>query len=104
MLLVIIKKFSSSCQDPGLTNSIAFQVVRALRFLQKGSETYVDKWQAVSIPRGTLQVCQLLFAGSSFCVFFFSRDIILNYFMVLNLECFVCCIAVNNIDIKFPFN
>ncbi|KAK7379256.1 hypothetical protein VNO80_04711 [Phaseolus coccineus] len=32
------------------------RVVRALRFLQKGSETYVDKWQAVSIPRGTLQV------------------------------------------------
>ncbi|KAK7285241.1 hypothetical protein RJT34_20005 [Clitoria ternatea] len=32
------------------------RVVRALRFLQKGSETYVDKWKAVSIPRGTLQV------------------------------------------------
>ncbi|XP_052729611.1 protease Do-like 7 isoform X1 [Vigna angularis] len=32
------------------------RVVRALRFIQKGSETYVDKWQAVSIPRGTLQV------------------------------------------------
>jgi len=48
---------------PGPTNSIAFQVVRALRFVQKGSETYVNKWQAVSIPRGTLQVCQLLFAG-----------------------------------------
>ncbi|KAL5076869.1 hypothetical protein RYX36_015853 [Vicia faba] len=32
------------------------RVVRALRFLQKGSETYVDKWMAVSIPRGTLQV------------------------------------------------
>ncbi|CAJ2640797.1 protease Do-like 7 isoform X2 [Trifolium pratense] len=32
------------------------RVVRALRFLQKGSETYVDKWMPVSIPRGTLQV------------------------------------------------
>ncbi|XP_027334949.1 protease Do-like 7 isoform X8 [Abrus precatorius] len=32
------------------------RVVRALRFLQKGTETYVDKWKAVSIPRGTLQV------------------------------------------------
>ncbi|XP_004503142.1 protease Do-like 7 isoform X2 [Cicer arietinum] len=32
------------------------RVVRALRFLQTGSETYVDKWKAVSIPRGTLQV------------------------------------------------
>lgn len=32
------------------------RVVRALRFLQKGSETFVDKWKAVSIPRGTLQV------------------------------------------------
>ncbi|KAG4923412.1 hypothetical protein JHK87_048952 [Glycine soja] len=32
------------------------RVVRALRFLQKGSETYVDKWKAVSIPRGTLQM------------------------------------------------
>ncbi|XP_057752867.1 protease Do-like 7 isoform X1 [Arachis stenosperma] len=31
------------------------RVVRALRFIQKGSETYVDKWKAVSIPRGTLQ-------------------------------------------------
>ncbi|KAH1226498.1 Protease Do-like 7 [Glycine max] len=28
------------------------RVVRALRFLQKESETYVDKWKAVSIPRG----------------------------------------------------
>ncbi|WJX38262.1 Protease Do-like 7 [Trifolium repens] len=32
------------------------RVVRALRYLQKGSETYVDKWMPVSIPRGTLQV------------------------------------------------
>ncbi|XP_028197147.1 protease Do-like 7 isoform X3 [Glycine soja] len=32
------------------------RVVRALRFLQKESETYVDKWKAVSIPRGTLQM------------------------------------------------
>ncbi|CAJ2631157.1 unnamed protein product [Trifolium pratense] len=32
------------------------RVVRALRFLQKGSETYVDIWMPVSIPRGTLQV------------------------------------------------
>ncbi|RDX89231.1 Protease Do-like 7, partial [Mucuna pruriens] len=31
------------------------RVVRALRFLQKGSETHVDKWKAVSIPRGMLQ-------------------------------------------------
>ncbi|KAE9598793.1 putative htrA2 peptidase [Lupinus albus] len=32
------------------------RVVRALKFLQEGSETYVEKWKAVSIPRGTLQV------------------------------------------------
>ncbi|XP_061370222.1 protease Do-like 7 isoform X2 [Gastrolobium bilobum] len=32
------------------------RVVRALRFLQMDSETYVDKWKAVSITRGTLQV------------------------------------------------
>ncbi|XP_057433604.1 protease Do-like 7 isoform X2 [Lotus japonicus] len=32
------------------------RVVRALRYLQKDNETYVDKWKAVSIPRGTLQV------------------------------------------------
>ncbi|KAJ7964515.1 protease Do-like 7 [Quillaja saponaria] len=32
------------------------RVVRALKFLQKGSDAYVNKWQAVSIPRGTLQV------------------------------------------------
>lgn len=96
MLLVIIKGSSVPLVGTAPTNSIAFQVVRALRFIQKGSETYVDKWQAVSIPRGTLQVCQLLFAGSSFLSF--PRDIILNYFMVLSLECSVCYIAVNNID------
>ncbi|PNY13528.1 protease Do-like 7-like protein [Trifolium pratense] len=32
------------------------RVVRALRFLQKGRKTYVNKWKPVSIPRGTLQV------------------------------------------------
>ncbi|KAI4307631.1 hypothetical protein L6164_030799 [Bauhinia variegata] len=32
------------------------RVVRALRFLQNGCDTYVDKWKAVSIPRGTFQV------------------------------------------------
>ncbi|KAJ0043732.1 hypothetical protein Pint_18628 [Pistacia integerrima] len=32
------------------------QVVRALRFLQKGRDSYINKWEAVSIPRGTLQV------------------------------------------------
>ncbi|OWM64395.1 hypothetical protein CDL15_Pgr020362 [Punica granatum] len=32
------------------------RVVRALRFLQKGRNSYKDKWEAVPIPRGTLQV------------------------------------------------
>ncbi|KAB1211283.1 Protease Do-like 7 [Morella rubra] len=32
------------------------QVVRALKFVQKGSDSYANKWEAVSIPRGTLQV------------------------------------------------
>ncbi|XP_022727837.1 protease Do-like 7 isoform X1 [Durio zibethinus] len=32
------------------------RVVRALKFLQKGGDSYVSKWEAVSIPRGTLQV------------------------------------------------
>ncbi|XP_062150732.1 protease Do-like 7 [Alnus glutinosa] len=32
------------------------RVVRALGFLQKGSDSYVNKWEAVTIPRGTLQV------------------------------------------------
>ncbi|KAJ0099450.1 hypothetical protein Patl1_21312 [Pistacia atlantica] len=32
------------------------RVVRALRFLQKGKDSYINKWEAVSIPRGTLQV------------------------------------------------
>ncbi|TKY56733.1 Protease Do 7 [Spatholobus suberectus] len=32
------------------------RVVRALSFIQKGSETYESKWKTVSIPRGTLQV------------------------------------------------
>ncbi|KAF3445243.1 hypothetical protein FNV43_RR14937 [Rhamnella rubrinervis] len=32
------------------------RVVRALKFLQKGTNSYVNKWEAVSIPRGTLQV------------------------------------------------
>ncbi|XVF20639.1 hypothetical protein REPUB_Repub12eG0018500 [Reevesia pubescens] len=31
------------------------RVVRALKFLQKGGDTYISKWEAVSIPRGTLQ-------------------------------------------------
>ncbi|KAL5811752.1 hypothetical protein ACOSQ3_026702 [Xanthoceras sorbifolium] len=31
------------------------RVVRALRFLQKGRDTYAHKWEVVSIPRGTLQ-------------------------------------------------
>lgn len=33
------------------------QVVRALNYLQKGRDSFVNKWEAVSIPRGTLQVC-----------------------------------------------
>lgn len=33
------------------------QVVRALTFLQKGRDSYDHNWEAVSIPRGTLQVC-----------------------------------------------
>ncbi|KAK4564950.1 hypothetical protein RGQ29_006841 [Quercus rubra] len=32
------------------------RVVRALKFLQKGCDSYVNKWGSVSIPRGTLQV------------------------------------------------
>ncbi|KAJ4830022.1 hypothetical protein Tsubulata_001862 [Turnera subulata] len=32
------------------------RVVRALQYLQKGRDSYKDEWQAVSIPRGTLQV------------------------------------------------
>ncbi|CAN1228024.1 Protease Do-like 7 [Linum perenne] len=32
------------------------RVVRALKLLQKGRDTYANKWEAVSIPRGTLQV------------------------------------------------
>ncbi|KAK8669564.1 hypothetical protein V6N13_106990 [Hibiscus sabdariffa] len=32
------------------------RVVRALKFIQKGGESYMSKWEAVSIPRGTLQV------------------------------------------------
>ncbi|GFY86732.1 DegP protease 7 [Actinidia rufa] len=32
------------------------RVVRALKFLQKGRDSFKDKWKAVSIPRGTLQV------------------------------------------------
>ncbi|KAK4772827.1 hypothetical protein SAY87_027846 [Trapa incisa] len=32
------------------------RVVRALKFLQEGRSSYQDKWEAVSIPRGTLQV------------------------------------------------
>nr|XP_043614724.1 protease Do-like 7 isoform X1 [Erigeron canadensis] len=31
------------------------RVVRALSFLQKGRDSCLDKWQAVTIPRGTLQ-------------------------------------------------
>ncbi|KAF5747459.1 DegP protease 7 isoform 1 [Tripterygium wilfordii] len=31
------------------------RVVRALKFLQKGKDSYIDKWEAISIPRGTLQ-------------------------------------------------
>lgn len=34
------------------------QVVRALKFLQKGRDAHGNKWEAVSIPRGTLQVSQ----------------------------------------------
>ncbi|KAI9074703.1 hypothetical protein K1719_043357 [Acacia pycnantha] len=30
------------------------RVVRALRFLQKGSDANLGKWKAVSIPHGTL--------------------------------------------------
>ncbi|CDP02710.1 unnamed protein product [Coffea canephora] len=32
------------------------RVVRALKFLQKGRDSFSEKWEAVSIPRGTLQV------------------------------------------------
>ncbi|KAM7267633.1 hypothetical protein ACFE04_009799 [Oxalis oulophora] len=32
------------------------RVVRALKFLQCGKDSYTDKWEAVSIPRGTLQL------------------------------------------------
>ncbi|XAR51472.1 HtrA2 peptidase [Bertholletia excelsa] len=32
------------------------RVVRALKFLQKGGESFRDKWETVPIPRGTLQV------------------------------------------------
>ncbi|KAL8123930.1 hypothetical protein AgCh_011801 [Apium graveolens] len=32
------------------------RVVRALKFLQNGRETFRDKWEAVPIPRGTLQM------------------------------------------------
>ncbi|XP_010062238.1 protease Do-like 7 isoform X3 [Eucalyptus grandis] len=32
------------------------RVVRALKFLQKGRDSHGNKWEAVSIPRGTLQV------------------------------------------------
>ncbi|XP_030461148.1 protease Do-like 7 isoform X2 [Syzygium oleosum] len=32
------------------------RVVRALKFLQKGRDAHGNKWEAVSIPRGTLQV------------------------------------------------
>ncbi|KAI3722738.1 hypothetical protein L2E82_33802 [Cichorium intybus] len=31
------------------------RVVRALNFLQKGRDSFQDKWEAVTIPRGTLQ-------------------------------------------------
>ncbi|PPE02068.1 hypothetical protein GOBAR_DD00939 [Gossypium barbadense] len=31
------------------------KVVRALKFLQKGGDSYMSKWEAISIPRGTLQ-------------------------------------------------
>ncbi|XVE72190.1 hypothetical protein DITRI_Ditri11bG0019100 [Diplodiscus trichospermus] len=31
------------------------RVVRALKFLQKGGDSYMSKWEAVSIPRGTVQ-------------------------------------------------
>lgn len=34
---------------------IHVQVVRALNFLQKGKYSFQDKWEAVTIPRGTLQ-------------------------------------------------
>lgn len=36
------------------------QVVRALQFLQKGRDSFSDKWEALTIPRGTLQVCEFL--------------------------------------------
>ncbi|GLT57239.1 hypothetical protein SLA2020_302260 [Shorea laevis] len=32
------------------------RVVRALKFLQNGRDSYLSKWEAVAIPRGTLQV------------------------------------------------
>ncbi|KAH7852635.1 hypothetical protein Vadar_027235 [Vaccinium darrowii] len=32
------------------------RVVRALHFLQKGRDSFGDKWEALTIPRGTLQV------------------------------------------------
>jgi len=35
---------------------VTLQVVRALSFLQKGRDSSQDKWEAVTILRGTLQV------------------------------------------------
>ncbi|CAK9150637.1 unnamed protein product [Ilex paraguariensis] len=32
------------------------RVVRALKFLQKGRDSFTNRWEAVTIPRGTLQV------------------------------------------------
>lgn len=38
-------------------NTFYMQVVRALEFLQEGLNLTTNKWEAVTIPRGTLQVC-----------------------------------------------
>lgn len=47
------------------------QVVRALNFLQCVGDAFKSKWEAVSIPRGTLQVCwDLMLKGFMLLVYF----------------------------------
>ncbi|KAE9466696.1 hypothetical protein C3L33_01364, partial [Rhododendron williamsianum] len=44
---------------PLKVDSMGYQskyVVRALQFLQKGRDSFSDKWEALTIPRGTLQM------------------------------------------------
>ena len=47
------------------------QVVRALKFLQNGRDSFVKKWEAVSILRGTLQVWIVFEFPLSMVLFFF---------------------------------